>query len=207
MKDLPGVLLTATIWSYWIGVGVMIVRVRRKTHSLAGLVPMQSLEKLMWIVWVPVVVAWAVLPYLSLSHGGPMSLPSFFAGDPPYTALRWVAGFTALACLLLTSLCWARMGTSWRMDVRPDSKNDLITDGPFRYVRHPIYALSMMLMVCTVIVVPTFSMLLVAILHIGLMNLKARHEERHLLGVHGERYRIYVSHTGRFVPTIHFRRS
>ena len=32
--DVPGVLLTATIWAYWIGVGAMIVRVRR--HRAPG---------------------------------------------------------------------------------------------------------------------------------------------------------------------------
>ena len=48
MKEFPVVLLTATIWAYWIGVGVMVIRVRRQTRTLAGLVPEQSLERLMW---------------------------------------------------------------------------------------------------------------------------------------------------------------
>ena len=66
MKDLPGVLLTATLWSYWFGVGLMILRARRKTHRFAGLVPEQPVEQLMWIVWLPLVALWIVLPYLAL---------------------------------------------------------------------------------------------------------------------------------------------
>ena len=38
-------MLTATIWTYWFGVGVMIVRVHRKTRRLVGLVPEQRLER------------------------------------------------------------------------------------------------------------------------------------------------------------------
>jgi len=41
MKEFPVVLLTATIWAYWIGVGVMVIRVRRQTRTLAGLVPVR----------------------------------------------------------------------------------------------------------------------------------------------------------------------
>jgi len=108
---------------------------------------------------------------------------------------------SAVICLLLTSLCWSRMGTRWRMDVSREGKEELITDGPFRHVRHPIYALSMLLMACSVIVVPTVPMLIVGALHFTLMQIKARNEERHLIDVHGEVYRRYLARTGRFVPS------
>jgi protein-S-isoprenylcysteine O-methyltransferase Ste14 len=45
-------------------------------------------------------------------------------------------------------------------------------------------------------------MLLVAIAHLGLMNLKARNEERHLLKVHGAAYEAYARRTGRFFPRV-----
>lgn len=201
MKDLPGVLLTATIWSYWFGVGLMILRARRKTHRFAGLVPEQPLERLMWIVWLPLVALWIVLPYLALvrTQGLVGNVPAFARSDS-YALLRWVAAIGGVACLLLTSLCWSRMGRHWRMDVPLKGEVPLITDGPFRYVRHPIYTLSMLLMICSAVVVPTVPMLGIAIVHLVLMQLKARHEERHLLRLHGEVYRSYLARTGRFLP-------
>jgi hypothetical protein len=39
MKDLPATVLAATIWTYWVCVGVMAVRVRRRTRKLSGVVP------------------------------------------------------------------------------------------------------------------------------------------------------------------------
>ena len=47
------------------------------------------------------------------------------------------------------------MGTAWTMAVTPDRNTDLITDGPFARVRHPIYGFSLLLMACTVVVVAT----------------------------------------------------
>ncbi len=92
---------------------------------------------------------------------------------------------------------WAR---NWRMDVGVATKAPLITDSLFAYIRHPIYAFSILLMLCTVAIVPTLPMLVVAVVHIALMNAKARSEERHLLAVHGDAYARYLRASGRFLP-------
>ena len=201
MRDLPGVLLTATVWAYWLGVGMMIVGAHRKTHRLAGLVPEQRLERFMWIVWVPLVAAWVSLPFLALVRTHALlAMPVFVHQSAAYAWLRWIAAVCAVICLLLTSVCWSRMGTHWRMDISLKGEEELITDGPFKHVRHPIYALSMLLMICSAVVVPTLPMLVVAIAHLVLNYFKARNEENHLLTVHGDLYRRYLARTGRFFP-------
>jgi protein-S-isoprenylcysteine O-methyltransferase Ste14 len=202
-SDLPAIILVATIWCYWFGIGVKIVRARRRAHDLAGLVPEQALERAMWIVWIPLVVAWIVLPWLSLRSSSPwFAVPEFAREEPAYATLRWLAAAVALGCLGMTAWCWSTMGKDWRMDVSEKHKGALITDGLFAYVRHPIYALSMLLMICSAIVVATPPMLALAAVHIVLNNLKARNEERHLLLVHGEPYAQYLRRTGRFLPRV-----
>ena len=200
MRDVPLVILSATVWAYWFCVGVMIVRVRKKTHMLAGAVPEDPIEKRMWLIWVPVIVAWMVLPYQAgIRSHWLLALPAA-AREQPWLALRMAAALLAVACLLLTATVWRRMGQDWRMAVSVDRQSELITDGLFRYVRHPIYALSVLLMLCSVIVVPTVPMLAIAVTHIALMVLKAKNEERYLLNAYGERYARYLAHTGRFFP-------
>jgi protein-S-isoprenylcysteine O-methyltransferase Ste14 len=207
MRDLPLVLLTATISAYWFGVGVMIVRVRRTTRRSIDRASEQQVEPLkerpgfMWMIWVPLVVAWIALPYLALSRtSGMFALPAFATSDDTYATLRYVATLLALVSLAATARCWLRMGRNWRMDVSVATKTELITDGPFRHIRHPIYAFQILLMLCSAAIVPTLPMLVVAAVHIVLMNVKARTEERHLRSCHGDAYQRYVERTGRFFP-------
>lgn len=206
MRDVPLAMLTATIWAYWLGVVVMIALVRRQTRTFAGAVPEDRLEKRMWLIWVPIVVAWIVLPAEAgqRSHWL-LALPSA-AREQPLLALRIVAAVVGVICLALTVTAWRRMGKDWRMAVRVDRQSDLITDSLFSQVRHPIYALSMVLMVCSAIVVPTLPMLTIAVIHITLMLLKAKNEERYLMEAYGQRYAAYAARTGRFVPHLLRRR-
>jgi len=201
MQDLPLAVLAATVSSYWVGVGVMIARVRRDTRKVVGLVPEQRLERLMWLVWVPLVAAWIFVPWATLTRAGAVpALPDFALREPVFAALRWVAALVAVIALAGTIRCWLRMGSDWRMDVGLERKTDLITDGLFARVRHPIYAFSILLMLCSVAIVPTLPMALIAAVHIVLMILKARNEERHLSALHGDAYAQYLQRTGRFFP-------
>ena len=203
--DIPGTLLAVTIVAYWIGAGAMIVRVRRhaRRHEqrAAEVLPKQPLERVMGLVWVPLIACWMVLPWLALSRSGLLfGLPELVRTVPWYAALRWVAALVAVACFAATVKAWSRMGSSWRMAVTDEASQVLITDGMFARIRHPIYAFSILLMACTMIVAPTLPILALGVLHIGLMVLKARNEERFLLARHGAAYADYVARTGRFVP-------
>jgi protein-S-isoprenylcysteine O-methyltransferase Ste14 len=201
MRDLPLAALIVTLCAYWLGVGAMVVRVRRKTKRTVGVVPGQPLERLMWLVWIPLVAGWIYLPWSTYARGGAIAaLPGFATQEPAYLALRWVAAVVAAIALAATVRCWLRMGENWRMDVDVDGKGALITDGPFACIRHPIYSLSIVLMLCSLVIVPTAPMLVIAAIHIGLMNLKARNEERHLLAIHRDAYVQYLQRTGRFLP-------
>jgi protein-S-isoprenylcysteine O-methyltransferase Ste14 len=200
--DLPLVAVVASVWIYWTIVGAMSVRVRRRTRKLAGVVPEQRLERAMWLVWVPLVALWMALPAIALGSGRPgFALPEF-ARVPPYLVVRGIAAGVAVLALLATIECWKRMGKSWRMAVTPGERTELVTTGLYRVVRHPIYALSILLMVATAVVLPTVPMLVVAVVHVALMNVKARNEETHLLAMHGDAYAGYLARTGRFVPRL-----
>ena len=204
MNDVPLVVLIATIWTYWLGVAIMVLRVRRRNRKPVGLIPEQRLERLMWLIWVPSAAAWMFLPYAALKRAaGPFALPEFASAEP-YQFLRWAAAVCAVVSLLAIIRSWLRMGDDWRMDIGA-RKTDLITDGLFRLIRHPIYAFSMLLMICSVVVVPTAAMIAIAATHLTLMNLKARNEEEHLSAVHGEAYQRYVARTGRFFPRLRAR--
>ena len=199
MRDVPLLVIALTVTAYWVGVGAMVNRVRRHRHRDAGLVPEQPRERLMWFVWVPVVALWVALPWLALHRvDGVLGLPSF-AREDGFFLMRGIAALCGLGCWLATLTCYRRMGDDWRMDVT-SHRSPLITDGPFRRIRHPIYAFSILLMLASAVVLPTLPMLAIALVHVMLMNVKARNEEAHLAAMHGADYVRYAARTGRFVP-------
>ena len=202
MPDLPSLFLAAVMWAYWGRVGAMSWRIRRRTHTLSGVVPQQGLERFLGLVFVPVVAAWMALPVLAaLRTTGEVSLPEAARGGP-WLVVRSFAALAAMLLLVLTIRCWKRMGRHWKMAVTPGERQVLITDGPFARVRHPIYGYQILLMLASLVVVPTRPMLLAAAIHVVLMTVKARNEERHLLDTHGDEYSSYVERTGRFFPRV-----
>jgi protein-S-isoprenylcysteine O-methyltransferase Ste14 len=114
----------------------------------------------------------------------------------------FLGAFLCLGATVATFACWRAMGRSWRIGIDPAEKTELVMAGPFRRVRHPIYALSIVLMLGTLAATQTRVMLAIAIVHFLLMQWEAAREEAHLLQKHGEEYARYRSATGRFLPRI-----
>ena len=198
--DIAGTITAATIVAYWLGIGTMIVRVRRHTRTAVGVIPEQRLERVMWMLWVPLAAAWITLSILALSREGPpFGLPAF-ARTGGYGLVRLAAALVGAAALAATIKCWSRMGKDWRMAVTAEPDQPLITDGLFGRIRHPIYAFSMLLVLSSIAVVPTAPMAACGAVLVALWVLKAVNEERHMLRQHGDAYAAYLARTGRFLP-------
>jgi len=96
-----------------------------------------------------------------------------------------------------------RVFRSWRFQARIDAGHRLSTDGPFAWVRHPIYAALDLLALGTLVWIPTAwtgaGLLLMAVMG----DVRARGEEKVLLAAFGESYRRYRASVRRFVPKIY----
>jgi protein-S-isoprenylcysteine O-methyltransferase Ste14 len=86
------------------------------------------------------------------------------------------------------------------MGIDPAERTSLVVAGPFAYVRHPIYALSQLMMLASVVAVPSYVMIAVGVMHIVLLQWEVRREEAHMLQVHGAAYTDYCARVGRFIP-------
>lgn len=202
MQDFPSLLLAAVVWAYWGRVASMAWHIRRRTHALVGIVPEEGIERLLGLLFVPVVVAWMALPLIAaFREAGAFAIPAA-ARSGPWLVVRGLAALVAVVLLLATIRCWKRMGRQWKMAVTSSERQDLITDGPFARVRHPIYGYQILLMLASLVVVPTSAQLALALVHLALMTVKARNEERHLMGTHGPDYESYMQRTGRFFPKL-----
>jgi protein-S-isoprenylcysteine O-methyltransferase Ste14 len=174
------------------------MRLRLQLGAATGSKPRTRLERRMWRVWAPVIVLWQILPNAALhSHHWTLAPLTWWRGAP---AIPWLAAAAAVLALGLTIPCWLSMGTNWSMAIVPGKKTRLLTEGPFARVRHPIYALSMVLMTATMLMVPSPAMLLTGVIHLVMLNLKAQSEEQFLLAAHPESYAAYCRATRRFAP-------
>jgi protein-S-isoprenylcysteine O-methyltransferase Ste14 len=130
------------------------------------------------------------LPISARSSAAAMALPLALSG-----CLLALAG----AAVILRSR--AELGSAWSFVPRAHQSTGLITTGPYRLVRHPIYLGLVLLAMgealafgswpaCFIVlsgVVPTFVW-------------RARAEEKLLIGIFGERYEIYRQRTRMFIP-------
>jgi len=194
----PAFVIGLFVLIYWIKVLQLVRATKRKAGHHANLIPEEKLGRLIRMVWIPVVCLWIILPLMA-SIG---LFADFLPFQPLFvsTALAWVALAIAFVAFVITWVCWIKMGTSWRMGIDPNEKTQLILSGPFSYVRHPIYGLSQLMMVMTMLILPSPLMLLVGVLHIFFMQWEVRREDRYLVNAHGEVYARYQQNVGRFLP-------
>ena len=202
-RDVPLVVLIVTVCSYWATVLLLALNQRLRHGRSAGMLPKRSYERRLWLLILPVITAWIVLPILAGNSRLPWLTQPARALAPSWVfSLRAVAAAAAVACYLLSVYCWLLMGRDWSMAIVPRQTSQLVTAGLYRWVRHPIYSLQMALMAASVVVVPTVFMALTACLHLVAMNRKARYEERYLGRTFGPSYQEYCRRVGRFWPRL-----
>jgi protein-S-isoprenylcysteine O-methyltransferase Ste14 len=194
----PGLALGVIIGAYWARVLRMVLKFRRTTGRAANFVPPEPLGRALRVLWYPTVILWIAHPFISAF--APSHLPAPLRLLYHNLIIAWLAVAVAALTLAATLVCWKRMGKSWRMGIDPGEKTQLVVTGPYAYVRHPIYALSSLLMLATVIAVPTPLMIALAFIHIVFLQWEARREERHLAAAHGSEYGQYMRRVGRFIP-------
>ena len=128
------------------------------------------------------------------------------AGLPPFAWLdqppvRWGGVLLVFLGIAITIGSQAAMGRSWRADVDPSARTALVTTGPFRLVRNPVFSGSAVTVVGLALVVPNVVSLLMLVAFLAGLEIQVRLvEEPYLLRIHGEAYRAYAARTGRFVP-------
>jgi protein-S-isoprenylcysteine O-methyltransferase Ste14 len=112
-------------------------------------------------------------------------------------ALCFVAGITATL--------WAQfaMGDSWRIGVDASERTALVSRGPFRLVRNPIFTAMFAATIGLALLVPNVVAFLTVAAMVLALEIQVRLvEEPYLAVVHGDAYRRYAASAGRFLPGI-----
>lgn len=95
------------------------------------------------------------------------------------------------------------MGDSWRVGVDASESTALRTNGPFRWVRNPIYSWMILSAAGLALLVPNLASLAGLVALVVGIELQVRLvEEPYLLRAHGDAYARWARVTGRFVPGV-----
>lgn len=111
----------------------------------------------------------------------------------------------ALYLIGLAGTLWAQlsMGASWRIGVDVAEQTPLVTRGPFRWVRNPIFTAMLLAVTGLALLVPNAVSALAVVVLLLAVELQVRAvEEPYLVRSHGPAYRRWAAHTGRFLPGI-----
>ena len=151
--------------------------------KLAGLLGLSAFISTIVYVINPAWLSWASL-----------SLPDW---------LRWTgAGFAALGFILLQ---WSQdtLGQSWSDTPRMMKEQALITSGPYRWIRHPIYTAFILILGSTLFISANW-LIGIAWTAMTVIETVSRivFEESLMLEFFGDKYRVYMKSTGRLIPRV-----
>jgi protein-S-isoprenylcysteine O-methyltransferase Ste14 len=166
------------------------------------------------------------LPFVFFRRDGSFNLRWWLTGSPFFVSAAGLVGAVAglispwqilgsplpravavLLTLASVGLIFLTIGTHrvalalWHQ--REDAPQSIVTDGPYRYVRHPFYTAFLLAQLAALLVAPHW-LTVFGLLHAAIaLSMTARREEQRLLGsAFGSGYRDYMQTTGRFFPGI-----
>lgn len=188
----PTLVVAVCISIYWLTVIVKSVLISPKIGKLPNILPKEWQGMVSRLVMFPMLIVWIGYPYqLLFSHL-----------HPTYFSLATLGAGLAFIALMLSFYSWHAMGTSWRIGIDTKDQTALVTNGPFQWIRHPIYTLSILLMLGTFLALQTQTAFYLMCVHFVLFYFEARREEAFLIKQHQSEYVHYMASTGRFFPKL-----
>lgn len=141
-------------------------------------------------------VGLSVIPIVYVATGFPA-----FADYPFQPWLGWAGLVVELAFLWLFHASHRQLGKNWSVSLEIRNEHRLVTDGLYRYVRHPMYLSFWLWAIAQALLLPNWiagpaGLVGVAILYFY----RVGHEEAMMRKAFGAAYDDYARRTGRIIP-------
>jgi protein-S-isoprenylcysteine O-methyltransferase Ste14 len=128
----------------------------------------------------------------------PPWLNLFAAPFPAWS--RWTGA--GLAVISLPLLIWVHhtLGRQWSTNLRLRQSHALITEGPYRKMRHPMYTALFSFFVGLALVSASWLIVILVVAAILVLYARIGKEEAMMIEQFGDEYYAYMRRTGRFLP-------
>ncbi|CAN5686546.1 hypothetical protein BH24ACI5_BH24ACI5_29020 [soil metagenome] len=144
-------------------------------------------------------------PAAAAAYGGIIAFlidPAWMAWSsvPLPSGLRWAGVAVCAAASALWIWTFHRLGLNLTDTVVTRRAHALVTNGPYRWVRHPFYGCVALFTSGTALLTANWFVGVTGALVVALLVVRTRTEEAHLLARFGPAYEQYINRTGRFLP-------
>ena len=115
---------------------------------------------------------------------------------------RWLGVGIGLLCVLGIYWLFNSIGSGITPTSATRKQHTLVTRGPYRWVRHPLYTVGASLFISFGMLADNWFIAGLGILTFILMAIRTPKEEANLIEKFGDEYREYMKRTGRFFPKL-----
>lgn len=117
-------------------------------------------------------------------------------------AVRWAGVGFGVLCLAGIYWLFSSIGSGITPVSATRKEHKLVTNGIYRYVRHPLYTIGSSMFVSFGLMADNWFIALAGILAFVVMAVRTPKEEANLIEKFGDEYRDYMKRTGRFLPRL-----
>jgi protein-S-isoprenylcysteine O-methyltransferase Ste14 len=159
----------------------------RRQEGSATMVGLRIGGLLVWFtvfayIFYPAAISWASV-----------SLPSW---------TRWLGVVGSVVAALLLVWMFTSLRTNITDSVTTRRDHNLVTGGPYRWIRHPLYTFGALLFLSISLIMGSWLIPLLGIPTYGILIHRTGIEEQKLQDQFGEQYQLYTERTGRFFPRL-----
>ena len=97
---------------------------------------------------------------------------------------------------------FSSLGNNVSPTVVTRQRHQLVTSGPYRWVRHPLYTVGFLSYMSFAVLAANWYIAILAIVALWLLSLRVPAEEQALIARNGDTYRDYAKRTSRFLPKL-----
>jgi protein-S-isoprenylcysteine O-methyltransferase Ste14 len=115
--------------------------------------------------------------------------------------LGWTGSGLFVVAILLLWRSHADLGRNWTVTIGLRDKHKLVTEGIFKYIRHPMYAAHILWAIAQILIIHNWLAAYPLLITVTLLYLiRVSSEEQMMIEKFGEEYKQYMAKTGRILP-------
>jgi len=115
---------------------------------------------------------------------------------------RWIGIGIGFLCTISVYWLFSSIGSGITPTSATRTEHKLVTSGPYRWVRHPLYTVGSSMFIAFGMMADNWFIAVLGILAFIAMAARTPKEEANLIEKFGDEYREYMNRTGRFLPKI-----